>query len=310
MRPTSLARVMVIAASWSVATDLARALQREHPQLQTAVWDAQGLHLPASAPPHVVVLALPRAEMALACLADLYGGERTPQRSHQRVLLLAHKDEIAQAHELCRRQVVDDYAQHWPMPMDGYRLRTSVQNLVRTLPAEVGAGMRHAPSTPGTTALPLLTVPSDPAESNAGRTPVRRVLLVDDDPFQHKLLARMLADLPVGLDWVASGQQALAHLSARLPDLVLLDIQMPDEDGPTLLRQWQANPRLGRVPVVMVSGHSDRPRVVTCLSLGAKGFMVKPLSRDTLFETLRKYLPDAFPAAAPPSASATAGAPE
>ena len=117
------------------------------------------------------------------------------------------------------------------------------------------------------------------------------LLLVDDDPFLHKILRRMLTDSPVRLSCVASGHEAEQQVLRGRPDLVLLDIHMPDMNGHEVLRRLQAQPATAGLPVVMLSGDSDREQVVQCLRLGARGFVVKPFSKKTLFEALERHLP-------------------
>jgi CheY-like chemotaxis protein len=121
------------------------------------------------------------------------------------------------------------------------------------------------------------------------------LLLVDDDEFQHRLLAQLLADLPVELMKAASGTEALAALRKQRPDLVLMDIDLPELNGVEVTRRLKSVPQLADLPVLMVTGHSDRQLVVDSLKAGAADFLVKPFDKATLHAKLRKHL--ALPAA-------------
>ena len=93
---------------------------------------------------------------------------------------------------------------------------------------------------------------------------------------------RWLAD---GLD----GEQALKALQvANPPDLILLDIMMPEMDGYEVCRRLRDDPATRDIPVVFVTGHSSDEERARGLALGAAGFLVKPVDPDELFSTVRE----------------------
>jgi CheY-like chemotaxis protein len=123
-------------------------------------------------------------------------------------------------------------------------------------------------------------------------TPVaqRSILVIDDDTFQHRLLAHQLADPRFELSFAASAGEAWARLQGELPDVILMDIELPDASGVDLTRRLKGNPRLANIPVVMITGHSDKCTVVESLKAGAADFVVKPLDREILLGKLRGLL--------------------
>lgn len=116
------------------------------------------------------------------------------------------------------------------------------------------------------------------------------VLVVDDEEFQHKLLARLLSDENLELIFAASGTQALATLRKRRPDLVLMDFNLPDIDGVETTRRLKSVETLMSIPIVMITGQSGKHIVVESLKAGAVDFVVKPFDKEILRAKVRKYL--------------------
>ncbi|CAN7560979.1 response regulator [Trinickia sp. LjRoot230] len=120
------------------------------------------------------------------------------------------------------------------------------------------------------------------------------VLVVDDDAFQRSLLARLLDGTKVDLSCATSGAQAFGAIWNRRPDLVLMDIDLPDVTGMELTRRLKSVRPLAHIPVIMVTGHSERTVVMESLRAGAADFMVKPFRRATLLQKLEAFLPGAI----------------
>src|ERR1700681_1773798 len=97
-------------------------------------------------------------------------------------------------------------------------------------------------------------------------------LVVDDDAEIRGLLKAMLSEEDYQVAAAANAAQARASRARQVPDLVLLDIWMPDVDGITLLREWSAAATDG-CPVVMMSGHSTVETAVEATRLGAFDFV-------------------------------------
>jgi CheY-like chemotaxis protein len=121
------------------------------------------------------------------------------------------------------------------------------------------------------------------------------VLIVDDDDFQHTLLRRLLADVPVDLIFATTGVEALATLRRHRPDLILMDVDLPDLDGLEATRRVKAIGHLASIPIIMITGHSEKSIVVEAVKAGAAGFVVKPYDRTALLAKVRGtlHLPEA-----------------
>lgn len=124
------------------------------------------------------------------------------------------------------------------------------------------------------------------------------VLIVDDNELERKLVGKVLEQELCELVFAKSGADALAQMRKLRPDLILLDVDMPDIDGLETLCRLKQSPQFASIPVVMVTGHSEKEMVVKCLQAGAADFAVKPLERDNLLKKVRRYLqPDNAPEA-------------
>ncbi len=118
-----------------------------------------------------------------------------------------------------------------------------------------------------------------------------RILVVDDESGIRELLADILADEGYTVSLAANATEARAVRAAGRPDLVLLDIWMPDTDGVTLLKEWARNGQLD-MPVVMMSGHATIDTAVEATRVGAADFLEKPVALARLLETVRRHLAD------------------
>ncbi|HVN99613.1 MAG TPA: sigma-54 dependent transcriptional regulator [Steroidobacteraceae bacterium] len=116
-----------------------------------------------------------------------------------------------------------------------------------------------------------------------------RILVVDDEADIRRLLQEILSEEGHDVDVAADAAQARAARARSAPDLVLLDIWMPDTDGITLLREWSADARHD-CPVVMMSGHGTVETAVEATRLGAFDFIEKPLSLAKLLPTVKRAL--------------------
>jgi two-component system, NtrC family, nitrogen regulation response regulator NtrX len=116
-----------------------------------------------------------------------------------------------------------------------------------------------------------------------------RILIVDDEADIRETLREILGEEGYEVEVAASAAQAREARARQEPDLVLLDIWMPDTDGITLLREWSESHLLS-FPVVMLSGHGTVETAVEATRLGAVDFVEKPLSIAKLLRTVEKAL--------------------
>lgn len=115
------------------------------------------------------------------------------------------------------------------------------------------------------------------------------ILVVDDEPDIRNLVQEILLDEGFQVDIAEGGEAARRECRNRRPDLVLLDIWMPDVDGITLLKEWTENGELP-FPVIVMSGHGTVETAVEATRLGAYDFLEKPLSLAKLLLTVQRAL--------------------
>jgi DNA-binding NtrC family response regulator len=115
------------------------------------------------------------------------------------------------------------------------------------------------------------------------------ILVVDDEPDIRAIVQEILEDENYEVTAAENAQAARTAWTTRRPDLVLLDIWMPDTDGVTLLKEW-SDGRGPAVPVVMMSGHGTVETAVEAIRLGAYDFIEKPLTTAKLLVTLERAL--------------------
>jgi DNA-binding NtrC family response regulator len=123
-----------------------------------------------------------------------------------------------------------------------------------------------------------------------------RILVVDDEADIRNTIQEILTEEGYEVTTAANATQARDAVRSRSPELVLLDIWMPDTDGISLLREWQQESRV-TCPVVILSGHGTVETAVEATRLGAADFVEKPLSLNKLLRTVEKALESTRPGA-------------
>ena len=116
------------------------------------------------------------------------------------------------------------------------------------------------------------------------------VLIVDDIPVNIILLKTMLARTNVKILTAVNGQEALDTVRQLRPQVVLLDIQMPILNGLEVLKEIKADPNLKDIAVIMVSAYTSSEDIEQSMSLGASGFIKKPVIMDILLSTVTAEL--------------------
>ncbi|HPC58509.1 MAG TPA: response regulator, partial [Kiritimatiellia bacterium] len=125
------------------------------------------------------------------------------------------------------------------------------------------------------------------------------ILVVDDEVGIRELLSEILIDEGYDVRLAENAGAARRVRNELRPDLVLLDIWMPDLDGISLLKEWHANSLLN-MPVVMMSGHGTIDTAVEATRFGAFDFLEKPIALQKLLSTVQKALKHDTPPARPP----------
>ena len=115
------------------------------------------------------------------------------------------------------------------------------------------------------------------------------ILVVDDEVGIRELLSEILRDEGYRVALAENAGEARNWRKRTRPDLVLLDIWMPDTDGITLLKEW-ASTGLLTMPVVMMSGHGTIDTAVEATRMGASGYLEKPVPLQKLLTTVGRAL--------------------
>jgi DNA-binding NtrC family response regulator len=133
------------------------------------------------------------------------------------------------------------------------------------------------------------------------------ILVVDDEHGIRELLSEILNDEGHQVELAENAAQARALRQQSRPDLVLLDIWMPDTDGVTLLKEWSSTGLL-TMPVIMMSGHATIETAVEATKIGAQSFLEKPITLQKLLKAVESGLSRQVPVSVPAPAARRPGA--
>ena len=132
--------------------------------------------------------------------------------------------------------------------------------------------MKHALDLPTTDAIGPSALPNS----------VNLILVADDEPLARDLLAHQMTHIGYQVALAANGVETLRQAEALTPDVILLDVLMPDMDGFEVCRRLRAKPRLAEVPIILITGLDDHDAYLAGLCAGADDFMRKPVDRVEL----------------------------
>jgi len=116
------------------------------------------------------------------------------------------------------------------------------------------------------------------------------LLVVDDDQFQNNILNEILKKANYQVQFATNGTEALNVLRKMRPDLILMDVVMPGVNGIEVVRQIKSMERFADIPVLMLTGKSERTIIMESLKAGACDIIVKPFVRDALLAKLKHTL--------------------
>ena len=116
----------------------------------------------------------------------------------------------------------------------------------------------------------------------------KSILLVDDDTTFLKMMKGWL-DKYYRVTIVTSGMQALMYLADNKPDLILLDYEMPVTSGPQVLEMIRSETKVGKVPVMFLTGKSDKESIMKVLALKPAGYLLKTLDRKQILATVSQF---------------------
>ncbi|MGZ0169620.1 MAG: response regulator [Planctomycetales bacterium] len=118
-----------------------------------------------------------------------------------------------------------------------------------------------------------------------------RVMIVDDEPINVKAAKKFVATLGyLNFVTLTDSRKVVAAIREEAPDVLLLDLMMPDVSGLDILEAMQSDTKLKRIPVIILTASSDRGTRLRALELGATDFLAKPLDLEELAPRLRNAL--------------------
>jgi DNA-binding response OmpR family regulator len=123
--------------------------------------------------------------------------------------------------------------------------------------------------------------------SSQGNGTVRRILVVDDEPMVREVLVGYLKRDGYAVDEASNGQEALDLASSTKPDLIVLDVMLPELDGFAVLTSLRKS---SSVPVILLTARADEPDRIVGLELGADDYVVKPFSPREVVARVRSVL--------------------
>jgi two-component system chemotaxis response regulator CheY len=132
----------------------------------------------------------------------------------------------------------------------------------------------------------------------AERFAATKVLVVDDEPYMRKVVRTMLMSIGVRNVYEApDGPSGLAFIRTNCPDVVVLDWEMPGLDGPAFVRMVRSPDTFPypNVPIIMLTGHGERSRVIEAVKIGVNEFLLKPVSSKALQDRLVSVLANPRP---------------
>jgi twitching motility two-component system response regulator PilH len=116
---------------------------------------------------------------------------------------------------------------------------------------------------------------------------IRKILVVDDSAVERYYLSDLLTKKGYKVIEAVDGEDALLKAKAHMPDLILMDVLMPGQNGFQMTRQLSKDQDLAHIPVILCTSKDAETDRVWGIRQGAKGYLVKPIKADSLFSTIQ-----------------------
>lgn len=119
-----------------------------------------------------------------------------------------------------------------------------------------------------------------------------RILLVEDNPANQLLAETVLEQEGFVVDIAGNAVEAIRRLSTSKPDLILMDVSLPGQDGLSLTRDLKSDPATAYIPIVAMTAYATDSDREAALNAGCSGRITKPIDVDTFADEVRAFLPD------------------
>lgn len=137
------------------------------------------------------------------------------------------------------------------------------------------------------TAIPTVPQPVNTVTEDAPAK--KHVLVIDDDPMMLKLIKEQLKD-NYAVATAVSGAVAFKFLENKKTNLIILDYEMPGENGVQVLEKIRSNPKTARLPVVFLTGVKDREKIRKLVGLKPQGYLLKPIDSEKLINSIKSII--------------------
>ena len=177
--------------------------------------------------------------------------------------------------------------------------------------SRVGEGSTFLVELPVETAEPERNAPAAaiPAASVAAKTGGVRVLVVEDNLVNQKVIASILIRHGFRVELAGNGREALAAMNRAPADIVLMDVQMPEIDGLTTARLMRENPQWQHIPIIALTAHAMQGDRERCLQAGMNDYLSKPVAPLAVVECVRRHLLNPMKPAPPRPLALSTGEP-
>ena len=128
------------------------------------------------------------------------------------------------------------------------------------------------------------------SELQLSRIKRTKILIVDDLPENLQILGNTLRENGFQIAFATSGKQALSVAALKNPNLILLDMTMPEMDGLTVCKKLKENPATSSIPIIFLTARTETESIMKALSLGAVDYVVKPFNSSSLLERIFTHL--------------------
>lgn len=148
------------------------------------------------------------------------------------------------------------------------------EQLLKSAPNAQRSSVPVEEPAPASVIIPMQPNESETSFQSNGRP---RVLYVEDSEPNFRLIESILEDRPgTELDWASTGQEGIEMARNKLPQLVLLDLDLPDLHGSKVLEELRAQPETANIPVVVISADATPSQIERMLTSGARNYLTKP----------------------------------
>ncbi|MBR6307404.1 MAG: response regulator [Lachnospiraceae bacterium] len=134
----------------------------------------------------------------------------------------------------------------------------------------------------------LVSTLSSEAELLSRRAEQKNIMIVDDDVTYLKVIRKQLSE-KYRITAVKSGMQAIKHLGAHTPDLILMDYDMPITTGSKVMEMIRSEPDTEEIPVIFLTGRADRETVMDVMGLNPQGYLLKSASGEDILASIDKF---------------------